>query len=233
MGSLTMTLDDGRTGTLNVDNGFASMKPEDQQAMVDHLKDQLNGHAGFGSDVVAGVHDLGTAAQQGLHAVGGVMSRNNVPGADYVNQAGDFIAQHTPDAPVGNNPSGQLANDFSTGNYSAMPGHALHAAVRSSLSALPIIGAGMVGGPAAAAGAAGAMSLGPIAQERAANNGRSETNTADVIGAFPGAVASAVGGSLIPGGSNFSSAIGRGLFRAGSDAAGSASMNAAGCVSRM
>jgi hypothetical protein len=187
------------------------------------------GHPSFGTDIQGGLHDLGTATAEGLRAVGGVMQRNGMPqwGSGVVS-AGDAVQSAAPDAPAGPSPSEQLGTAIRQGNWSAVPGLVAHSAVRALPSTAPIFAAGAVGGPVAAGVAAGAEALGPVAYSRAANNGRAEPTTGDVLGAVPGAVGEAVGGSLLPGGSRFVGPVARTTARVLKEAAGGAVMDTAG-----
>jgi hypothetical protein len=178
------------------------------------MRDYAASNLSVSGDLKGGLHDLGTAVSQGLGAVGATGASN-------------FVKGYTPDAPAGPAPSEQLSGALEHGDWGNVPGLLMHSAARAIPSAVPIIGAGAVGGPLAAGAAAGAMAIGPEAYGRAANNGRSEPTTGDVVGAIPGALGEAVGGALIPG------KVGGGLLRraagrVASDVAGGAIMDTAG-----
>lgn len=229
MGTLNITLPDGRSGTVQVDDGFASLPPDKQAETIDQIKASLAPHNSFTSDVQGGLHDLGTSASQGLQAVGGVMSRNGMPEwGGGVSDAGKWVADHTPSEPPGPSPSDQLAGAISHSDWGSVPGLVMHSAVRAAPSVVPILGAEALGGPAAAIGTGAAMALGPEAYGRAANNGRQEPSTADVVGAIPSAALEGAGAALIPGGSKVANPIIRGGVNALRAAAGGAVMDIGG-----
>lgn len=248
MGTLNLTLPDGRSGTLTIppeqDAQFAAMSPDERNAFVAHVIGHVGQHLTHStvtnppafasdlgiSDLQGGLHDLGTEISQGAKAIGGVMQRNGLPdwGGD-LSSAGGWVQQHTPDAPPGLAPSEQLTGAIKRGDWGDVPGLALHAALRALPSAVPIIAAGaLTDGAALPALIAGGEAVGPEAYARAANNGRSEPTTGDVVSALPGVAGEALGGALIPGGSKLASPIGRSAMRVAKEALGGAVMDTSG-----
>ena len=236
MADVTFQMPDGTSRTATVDDGIKELPQDQQVALVGRMREAALAQQApqktaptFTGDIQGGLHDLGTSASQGLKVAGGIASRNGLPTlGGYANSAADTVANYTPNAPTGQDPSGQLADAIRSKDYSAIPGLALHSALRAAPSAAPILAAGSVGGPIAAAAMAGGMAVGPEAYARAANNGRSEPTTSDAVQALPGVAGEALGGALLPGGSKSASLLVRAGKKVASEAAGGAIMDTAG-----
>ena len=197
--------------------------------MRQHFPPGGAGHAdpSYWDDIKGGLHDLGTSASQGAQAVGGVMARNSIPGGESVQNAGNYVAAHTPDAPAGPSPTEGMTNSIKSGDYGGALSQLPHAALRAAVGAAPTLLAGALTGPVGAGVAGVAQALGPTAFARGQNNGRAEPNTSDVLGAIPGAAVQGAGAALLPG-SGAASPLARVGMNIAKDAGAGAIMSAGG-----
>jgi len=167
-----------------------------------------SGHAdpSYWDDLKAGANSAmettGTAAQ----AVGGILSRNGLPGGETLSGAGDFLKRNAPEVPQNyHNRGSDIVSDLGQGNFSRAAGDVLHGVASSAAPAAAAIGAGALGSTAGAPAALGAglvggvMGLGAGAGERAAAEGRAVPDTSDVVRAVPRAAADAVLSGIGPG----------------------------------
>lgn len=218
---------------------FQGLSPDDQEKTVNEMATGLRAAKAtapaadasptIGGDLKGGLHDLGASVSQGLKVAGGIATRNGLTNVGpAISSAGDTVASYTPDAPAGPAPSELLANDIKTGDWRSGAGHLMHSAIRAAPSTAAILGAGALGGPIAAGGAAAASAIGPLAYARAQNNGRDEPTTGDVVSALPGVAGEALGGALIPGGSKIANPVLRAGAKVLAEGAGGAVMDTAG-----
>jgi len=230
MGTLTLTLPDGRTGSLQVDDGFASLSDAQKADFLDHVRGQLEPHQSFSADIKGGLHDIGTAASTGAQAVGVGLNSLGLPGQETANNVASSLQGITPNEPASPQPS-PIA-DLRAGQYGQALTDTAHRALRGVVGSAPIFAGEALGGPVGAAAGAGLEALGPTAAARAQANNRPMTG-ADVAAAIPGAAAQGLAGAMLPGAglpAKLANPLLRAGARAGMGAAGMGGMALTGQV---
>jgi hypothetical protein len=193
MGTLSLTLPDGRSGTVNVDDSFAHLSPAQQESTIGEIQSSLGSHSSFTDDLKAGTSGAMNAVGnlvQGAGSVANDLGATNVGSA--LTGAGNFVKQHAPSVPAGYHNQGEdILQDLGQGQFMKAAGGVAHAVVAGAPTLGATLAAGALGGPIAGAAVAGGLAEGEAAGRRAQAAGRSAPSSADMAGALPNAAVNA------------------------------------------